>query len=107
MAVIAYDIDGALTEQGCRDDLLDKADGESNVIGVLTARTDGGVHDFMVSHPRIAEAVDFVTNQRPKALAMMDIEEKYDEDLLIYKGSWYLDKVNALVAGWEYTECNE
>lgn len=98
--VIAFDIDGALTEQRQRE-LFQQFKQEDNRVGIVTARSEIGLSEFLDTqplHPTFARAT------RIKSLTLREIKRQYEADEYIYYGSWMRDRVASALAGWDYRQ---
>lgn len=98
--VIAYDIDGALTqEQTLNQYKADHRDDE-NAVGIVTSRTGARKQDFVTN---ITPAPDFVNKTRVKALELAKIKREFpDAEEYIYVGSNQRDRVAAGTARWQF-----
>jgi len=103
--VIAYDIDGALTNDDVKQQFIDDADTKKVITGIITARSEDGLDNFLAVNPDILVNAEFRVSSRVKVMALNQVKDMYPHaDEYMYVGSYIRDRAAAMVAGWEYRQ---
>jgi len=101
--VEAYDIDGSLTKSEIQEQYRKRAKMKKVTVGVVTARSEDGMQEFLNNHPRIKTNTDFAKSNRFKSVSLYQIKKEWpNSDKYTYFGSWVRDKFPAVVSGWDY-----
>lgn len=100
MRVIAYDIDGVLTTHEGINEYRRREDND-DITGIVSARTSRDIESF-INDKNISP--DFKESALLKGIKLRRLKSKHDADEYIYYGSWFKDRVQAAIAGWEYKQ---
>lgn len=103
MNIVAFDIDGALTDDGAVG-LYRRTQHRRNVkVGIVTARTKRSAQEFVQETDL---DTDFLMATQFKGQALQEVENMFSGDVeqKIYYGSWARDRLHARIAGWEYKQ---
>lgn len=98
--VIAFDVDGALTEQKGIE-LFKKFRDGGDIVGIVSARPKDNVMDFIVENNI---SPDFMRSTPFKGTELRKIRQNRTGENYIYYGSWLRDRIHATIAGWEYEQ---
>lgn len=100
--VIAFDIDGALTEQGGVERFKELQTDDNVIVGIVTARSIDDRNQFVRENNLNP---DFARSTRIKYKELNQIQNVFlNADNFIYIGSWFRDRFAAWIAGWEYKQ---
>lgn len=98
--VVAFDIDGALTEP-MGIELFKKFRDEGDIVGIVSARPRDSVIEFIVDNNLDPE---FVRSTPFKGTELRKIKDNRSGEEYIYYGSWLRDRIHAVIAGWKYEQ---
>lgn len=96
--LVAFDIDGVLTEKKGRKLYREKRS-EGHTVGVITARPMESAQEFIDKY-NLNPA--FIRSSPFKGKVMRDLSNKYDREEYVYYGSWMKDQFQTMIAGWDY-----
>lgn len=98
MKVIAFDVDGALTEDEGMSEYT-RVKNQENTVGIVSARSMTGINEFIVNNNI---KPDFRRSSMLKVRELRSIMDEFEAEEYIYYGSWLRDRVAANLAGWQY-----
>lgn len=98
--VIAFDIDGVLTEREGIEIYRNLQEGDDTV-GIVSARSRDNTIEFMVENDLSS---DFMRSSPFKGSELAKIRKEFSADEYIYYGSWLRDRIHASIARWEYKQ---
>lgn len=102
MKVIAFDIDGALTDEGGVETYRSFSERGQFITGIVTSRTKSRMNDFIEKNNL---ETDFEVSAHLKGQALTAIANDHPEaDEYMYYGSWIRDRLHSRIAGWQYKQ---
>lgn len=99
--VIAFDIDGMLTEPRGVDEFRQAKERRNVVVGVLSGRTKRSITQFV---NRTDLNPDFTRSAFWKGIELNKLSDEFGGRNNVYYGSNLKDRVQAKRAGWEYEQ---
>jgi len=99
MTVVAFDIDGTLTEHKVLTAYKELKNRNGITIGIVTRRPSSLSNEFIGNEDLQPE---FVRNKVIKSIAFNSIEDDIDDDEFIYVGNRISDFGYAKLSGWDF-----
>lgn len=99
--IIAFDIDGALTEPSGIQKFREVSKRRDVVAGIISARSKRSTTEFVQEtnlDPEFTIATPF------KGMQMRKLSRELGGRDNVYYGSWLRDRLHTSVAGWEYKQ---
>lgn len=101
MELVAFDIDGVLTTREGLTEYKQFMSRDNTTLGVVSARNRDSIDEFI---EQSGVKTDFRRSSKLKGITLMNLSDMYNPDEKVYYGSWAKDRVQALLAGWEYKQ---
>lgn len=102
VSLIAFDIDGALTDKEGLDKFRELQNRSGVRVGIVTSRPKRSMEEFIQEtniRPAFAHSAIF------KGIELRNIaQDTSNVERKIYYGSWVRDRFHSTVAGWEYKQ---
>lgn len=99
MTVVAFDIDGTLTEDEVLKAYRELKNRNKITTGIVTRRTPRLAQQFIEQNNL---QPDFVRSRVVKSIAFNSLEDGLDGDKFIYVGNRFTDKWYAVLSGWQF-----